>query len=68
MNDIICEKCGKDKECHQIMHEAINAELIAALKEAQLQIIYLHEKFQPTGTGNATLEKIVAVIAKVEAQ
>ena len=65
MNDIICEKCGKDKECH---HEAINAELIAALKEAQLQIIYLHEKFQPTGTGNATLEKIGAVIAKVEAQ
>ena len=48
-----------------------NARLIAsspvmyeALREAVLQIEYLHDKFQETGTGNAVLAKLKAALAK----
>lgn len=40
------------------------AELEAALQEARLQLEYLSEKFGQTGTGNATLAKINAALAK----
>ncbi len=36
------------------------------LKEAQLQIEYLHEKFGETGSGNQVLSKIQSVIQKAE--
>lgn len=50
-----------------------NARLIAAapemrdeLAEAALQIEYLHGKFQKTGTGNAALDRINRLIAKID--
>jgi hypothetical protein len=39
-------------------------DLLEALSEAVLQIEYLHEKFQETGTGNAAIAKARAAIAK----
>jgi hypothetical protein len=39
-------------------------DLLAALQEADLQIEYLHDKFQPTSTGVAVLTRIRAAIAK----
>lgn len=39
-------------------------EMLEALKEAKLQIEYLHEKFKETGTGNSTLSKIDRVMLK----
>jgi len=39
-------------------------ELLAALKEAVLQIEYLHEKFKQTGSGEAVLFRARAAIAK----
>ena len=41
-------------------------ELIEVLKDAILEIEYLHDKFKTTGSGNATLAKIDAAIAKAE--
>lgn len=38
-----------------------NAEYIEALREAALQIEYLHQKFQPTGTGESVLVRIKAL-------
>ena len=40
--------------------------LLEALKEAQLQIEYLHEKFKATGTGNTVLARIQIVLNKAE--
>lgn len=37
---------------------AENARLRDVLREAKLQIEYLHGKFQETGSGNSTLQKI----------
>ncbi len=37
--------------------------LRAVLGDARLQIEYLQEKFQPTGTGNAVLARINAALA-----
>jgi len=37
---------------------AENARLRDVLREAALQIEYLQDKFQHTGTGNSTLQKI----------
>lgn len=31
---------------------------VEALKEAELQIVYLHDKFQETGSGNQAIAKI----------
>ncbi len=39
------------------------AALEAVLGEARLQLEYLHEKFQPTGSGNAVLARINAALA-----
>ena len=41
-------------------------ELLAALKEARLQIEYLDAKFQPTGTSANVLARIESAIAKAE--
>ena len=38
------------------------AALVAALEEAQLQIMYLNDKFKPTGTSVAVLTKIRAAL------
>lgn len=40
--------------------------LVEALKEAELQIQYLHEKFQATGTGATVLHKIRAALAAAQ--
>jgi len=47
-------------------YEPLIKEMYEALKEAGLQIEYLHEKFQETGTGNNVLTRISGVLAKVE--
>ena len=39
-------------------------DMLAALRDAALQIEYLHEKFQETGSGNAVLFTINAAIAR----
>lgn len=38
-------------------------ELATMLGEARLQLEYLHEKFQPTGTSEAVLARIDAVLS-----
>lgn len=43
-------------------------ELLEALKEARLQIDYLHGKFKETGSGNSVLSTIDAAIAKAEGE
>jgi hypothetical protein len=40
--------------------------LLASLKECVLQIEYLHEKFQATGSGTAAIARAEAAIAKAE--
>lgn len=49
--------------------KAVNAheDLVKALQEARAQITYLHEKFAKTGTGEATITKIDAALAKAGA-
>lgn len=42
--------------------EAERDKLAGVLREAKLQIEYLHEKFQETGTGNTILARIDAVL------
>ena len=42
-------------------------ELVEALREAKLQLVYLAEKYGGTGTGNATVATIDALIAKATA-
>jgi len=44
------------------MHE----ELVQAVEQAKMQIEYLHEKFQETGSGNAVLSKLDRVLEKAE--
>ena len=39
-------------------------ELVEALSEAELQIEYLQQKFQETGSGNSVLGRIRTVLAK----
>lgn len=48
---------------------AVNAhdDLVKALEEARLQIEYLHDKFQQTGTGNLVLARIEATLTKARA-
>lgn len=46
--------------------QAIWPEGVAALKDARLQIDYLHGKFQETGSGNAVLSRIGAALAMLE--
>ncbi|MRI57466.1 hypothetical protein D8770_26570 [Methylobacterium sp. DB1607] len=47
---------------------AVNSrdEMVAALREAELQIDYLHDKFQTTGTGSTVLAKIRSILAVVD--
>lgn len=40
--------------------------MLEALHEARLQIEYLHEKFQVTGSGETTLAKIRSAIARAD--
>jgi hypothetical protein len=42
---------------------AREAALVEALEQATLQIEYLHEKFQPTGSGNAVAARARAALA-----
>jgi formylmethanofuran dehydrogenase subunit B len=41
-------------------------EVLDVLADAKLQIVYLHEKFGKTGTGEATLARLESVLAKFE--
>ena len=57
------EQYRKEHEANaRLMAEAPN--LLAALRDAALQIEYLHDKFQKTGSGNAVLFTINAAIAR----
>lgn len=38
----------------------------AALHEAVMQILYLHDKFQPTGTGTATIAHIERALTDID--
>lgn len=40
--------------------------LVQVLRDAELQIVYLHEKFKPTGTGEMMLARIRAAIVEAE--
>lgn len=40
-------------------------QLLAAAQEALLQIRYLHEKFQPTGTSEAVMTRLETALARV---
>ena len=42
----------------------LHDEMVEALREAELQIVYLHEKFAETGSGNTTLARIRSVLSK----
>lgn len=44
--------------------KSLNAELNDGLVEAVLQIEYLHEKFQETGSGNAALARIRSLLSR----
>ena len=46
--------------------ETENATLKRGIAEAKLQIVYLHEKFQETGSGNAVLAKIDTLLMAKE--
>ncbi len=50
------EKAPEETEAERLARCA--PELAEALKEAELQIVYLTEKFSATGTGNAVLARI----------
>jgi hypothetical protein len=43
-------------------------DMLEALEEALLQIEYRHQKFQATGTGEATMVRIRAAIAKAKGE
>lgn len=43
--------------------KAVNAQMLDALQDAEIQIEYLNEKFKPTGSGNKTLALIRAAIS-----
>ena len=43
--------------------KAVNAQMLEALQDAEIQIEYLHEKFKPTGSGNKTLSLIRSAIS-----
>ncbi len=55
-----CWLVGDDGSTHP---EQRISDLEAVLGEARLQIEYLQEKFQPTGSGNAVLARINAALA-----
>jgi hypothetical protein len=59
---------GYGKENIAFVLLAVNSHdaLVEALKEASLQIEYLHEKFQPTGSGNGLLARINAALKDAE--
>lgn len=46
--------------------EAERAEMAEMLREAALQIDYLHGKFQTTGTGETVLARIRMLLARIE--
>lgn len=46
--------------------ESQRTELLEVAKEAALQIRYLQEKFDETGSGDAVIARLEAVIAKTE--
>lgn len=48
--------------------EAERDEIVEMLREASLQIEYLHEKFQKTGTGETVLARIRMLLARAEAK
>lgn len=44
--------------------ERENKALREALREAEIQIRYLHDRFKETGTGNAVIARIQALLAE----
>lgn len=59
------DACEERREANARLISAA-PDMYEALQEARLQIQYLHEKFQETGTGNAALAKIDAALSKAE--
>jgi hypothetical protein len=59
---------NRESERYNGMHQIAVMEierLRDVLLEAKLQIDYLHKKFQPTGTGEATVARIQAALARL---
>lgn len=63
------ESCKENETCVECWTSAIIAlierrekPMVEALKEAKLQIEYLHDKFNETGSGNSALAKIDAAL------
>lgn len=52
----------------RLIVRAVNSHdaLVEALQGALLQIEYLHAKFTPTGTGEAVLAKLRALLSEIE--
>lgn len=46
--------------------EGERTEMVEMLREAALQIEYLHEKFQATGTGETVVARIRMLLARIE--
>lgn len=58
---------GKRHAYKSILASSQSAEtVIEALKEAEIQIKYLHEKFQETGSGNKVLSVLSATLSLLE--
>jgi hypothetical protein len=45
--------------------ERENAELVEALREALLQLEYLHQKFTPTSTGEAVISRLNGLLKRL---
>ena len=59
----VARERDNEREQKQIA-QTTNAEILDALKTCVLQIEYLHEKFQETGSGNATIAAANEAIRK----
>ena len=55
---------GEESSNADLLLIAAAPDLLAVLRDAALQIEYLHEKFQKTGSGNTVLTMINNVIAR----
>lgn len=58
----------RDMRRYRSPEQMLIREMLDALKEAVVQIDYLQEKFAKTGTGEAALTRLHAVIRKAEAR
>lgn len=62
--------CGGDEESKKRRGDLMRAseDMYIILKEAKIQLEYLHEKFKATGSGNQVLAKIESILNKIESR